>query len=153
MNKPARNTVFLMLANVALGALVLGCSESVPQRSAEGGILSGTDVERNRYASRKNPLLAGNAPQEVQASASSSPLLNPPSAPTPRSTTGPTGSSASPAAPAGSTAAPPPSPAEGAGTTAAPEGKASESGGSNPPGGVTSGTVPGGPETTTGGKR
>ena len=72
MNKHTRNAVILAVANLAITAFVIGCGESVPQRSAQGGVLSGTETERNRYANKRNPLLAGNAQEEVR-SASATP--------------------------------------------------------------------------------
>ena len=78
---------------IALAALICGCGESVPQRSAQGGIMSGTEVERQRYSAHKNPVLAGNGQQEVVQS-SVAPSTVAPLAPRPR-TTGPTTAPAS----------------------------------------------------------
>ena len=160
-----KSFVFVAAANIALGTLVLGCGgHSVPQRSAEGGILSGTNVERQKYAQRRNPLLTGNAPEEVSATPrADSPLLSPP---TPRSSTpagpaSPAGAADAPAPPDATTPAPdttgpaaPPAGGTGTGTdtgTTTPPPGASESGGTNPPGGTTSGTVTGGAEPPAGG--
>ena len=116
MNKSALLTV----ANLALAALIVGCGESVPQKSARGGILAGTQVERQRYVTKRNPILAGNGPQEVgqQSSASLTPMtpreLHPTTSPSAAARTGGTSSSAT-ATGTGTGATP------GAGTTAAPE--------------------------------
>ena len=151
MNKQTRTAVVLAVANLAIAALVIGCGESVPQKSAQGGILSGTETERNQYANRRNPLLAGNAQQEVTASSSTPAAL---SGATPRPlTTAPAPAPAPAGSAATETPAPPPPGAGTTGTTPAPAPapRASETGGTNPRGGVTNGTVPGGPERTTGG--
>jgi hypothetical protein len=153
MNKQTRNAVLLAVANLAITGLVIGCGESVPQKSAQGGVLSGTETERNRYANRRNPLLAGNAQQEVTASSSTPAAL---STATPRALTTAPAPAPAPAGPAptDATAAPPPPAAGTTGTTPpapAPAPRASETGGTNPRGGVTNGNVPGGPERTTGG--
>jgi hypothetical protein len=148
MTKSSTKAVLLAAVNIALAAVLVGCEESVPQRSAQGGVLSGTHTERQRYANRRNPLIAGNSPQEVGQSAAAPSTLAPATPREPRTAGAPTAAPATPAA--GATA--PAEPTEPATTTPpatpTPRTGASESGGTNPPGGVTSGTITGGSETT-----
>jgi hypothetical protein len=77
-----RNIILLAAVNVTLAGLLAGCA-SVPQKSARGGVLSGTEVERQRYSVKRDPMLAGNGPQDVgQSSAALSNGATPmPSAP------------------------------------------------------------------------
>src|SRR5437016_4006370 len=106
-----RKSIVVAVANVALTGLVWGCGESVPQRSAIGGVMAGTEIERQRLAARKSPLMAGNgnaqvvAPAAAQTSASSAPRSSGApaisSGPGTSSSAGVTGAGPSPSAPPG----------------------------------------------------
>jgi hypothetical protein len=136
-----RSFILLSAATVTVAAILSGCA-SVPQRSARGGILSGTEVERQRYAVKKDPALAGNGQQEVGQSSSA---ISNSAAPMPTGagasirTTAPTGPVApgapvAPVAPAAPDAAPTSGAFPGPSATVRP--------------GVTGGTVTGGTVTS-----
>jgi hypothetical protein len=156
MIKSPIRTILLAAVNVALAAVVVGCGESVPQRSAQGGVLSGTHTERQRYANRRNPLLAGNAPEEVGQSSAAPSTLAPTTPREPRTAGAPTatpaaGSSAptpdagategtTPAAPAEGAAPTTPAQGTGTGTVGSPAGTGADPGATASPESAVPGT-------------
>ncbi len=128
-----RNLILFSTATITFAAVLSGCA-SVPQRSARGGVLSGTEVERQRYSVRKDPALAGNGQQEV---GQSSAALSNSAAPMPTAggvrTTGPVAPGAGPAAPVAPVA-------PGAAPAPSPVGRPGVTGGTVTGGTVTSGT-------------
>jgi len=104
-----RTSILLAVTNVALAALVIGCGESVPQKSARGGVLSGTEIERQRFAAKRNPILAGNGIESVGQSAAAPSTVAPA---TPRDVRPPSAGPATlPAATPSATTPPPTGPA------------------------------------------
>jgi hypothetical protein len=85
-----RKTIIVTVVSAGMAALVVGCGESIPQKTLEGGIMSGTEVEQQQYAQHQNPILAGNGPQTVGPTAASMAPATPIS-PTPMNHAGPMG--------------------------------------------------------------
>ncbi len=97
-----RKTIVLAAVNMSLAVLVLGCGESLPQKSLQGGIMSGTEVQRQRYSTKQDPILAGNGPQMVGPTAAvANPQPATPMTPMPMNHASPTGPAPSPATDSG----------------------------------------------------
>lgn len=137
-----RNSILMAVSGALLGALLLGC-DSVPQKSAQGGVLSGTEVERQRYNVRQTPVLAGNGPQEVVGQSSAAPTTHQPIAPA-MGTRAPGPVAPGAAAPGAAPAAPGAAPAAPGGTTGS-----SVTTGSNAGGGAGTAATPPGAQTNT----